>query len=110
MLRGPQNQREGEAGGRQAEGSEKGNRRTGQARRREGRQGSERGAKDWESAAANSMVKEGRTAAQVLAAALPQLQLLPVKAGHGMHEPALQAALQQAAADLHSNLLPTRSQ
>ena len=47
-------------------------------------------------------------AAQVLAAALPQLQLLPVKAGHGIHEPALQMGLQQATTQLYSNLLPTR--
>jgi proline iminopeptidase len=46
--------------------------------------------------------------AQKLADTLPQLQLLPVKAGHGMHEPALQTALQQAMAQLYSNLLPTR--
>jgi proline iminopeptidase len=46
--------------------------------------------------------------AQELAAALPQLQLVTVKAGHGMHEPALQTALQQAMAQLYSNLLPTR--
>ena len=47
------------------------------------------------------------SSAQTLATALPQAQLMPVDAGHGMHEPALQRALQTAMAYLSSNLLPT---
>lgn len=44
------------------------------------------------------------TGAQMLAAALPHAQLMPVTAGHGLHETALQQALGEAAAALHARL------
>ncbi len=47
------------------------------------------------------------SSAQALQAVLPQAQVMPVEAGHGMHEPALQRALQMGMAYLNSNLLPT---
>lgn len=47
--------------------------------------------------------------AVLLAQHLPNSQLIPVDAGHGMHEPRLQQALLQAAIALHGNLLPTQS-
>ncbi len=47
------------------------------------------------------------SSAQTLMSALPRLQLMAIDAGHGMHEPAMQRALQTGMAYLYSNLLPT---
>ena len=44
---------------------------------------------------------------QVLGHYLPEMGCWPVAAGHGLHEPHLQAALSQAATRLHTSLLAT---
>lgn len=44
------------------------------------------------------------TSVHALTNALPQTQWVAVDAGHGMHEPALQNAVQHAARDLHTTL------